>query len=193
MTMKHTKSIFFFFLLFILVLGIASCKKDDQKPDDMPTHPEMHDEELITTLILTLEDTSGIQPSVTATFRDVDGPGGLAPSAFDSIYLKSHTTYNCAITLLNESVEPAENISEEVLEEADEHLFCFTISNAQLQIIRTDSDGQYEIGLNSQWTVGSASSGHVLVILKHQPDVKNGSCEPGETDIEVLFPVLITD
>jgi hypothetical protein len=192
-SMKLMKNYSIICTVFILLASMASCQKDDQKPNDMPLNHDMHDEELITTLILTLEDTSGVQPTVTATFRDIDGPGGLAPTAFDTIYLKTNTTYTCSIALWNESLDPVENITHEVMEEADEHLFCFTISDAQLQIIRTDSDGQYEIGLSSQWTVGSASSGHVQVALKHQPGVKNGSCDPGETDIELLFSVLVED
>jgi hypothetical protein len=190
-SMKLLKTVSSFSLLLIILMNIVSCKKDNQKPDDMPTNPEMHDEELITTFILTLEDTTGTHPTVTATFRDIDGPGGLAPTAFDTIHLKSNATYTCSITLLNESVEPAENISDEILEEADEHIFCFTVSDAHLQIIRTDSDGQYEIGLSSEWSTGNASSGHVQVMLKHQPSIKNGTCDPGETDIELMFQLEV--
>jgi hypothetical protein len=30
--------------------------------------------------------------------------------------------------------------------------------------------------------------GDVKISLKHQPGIKNGSCDIGETDVELLFP-----
>jgi hypothetical protein len=89
-------------------------------------------------------------------------------------------------------VTPADSISNEVLEEGNEHLFCFDIMDANLNITRADSDGVYEIGLESIWVVGANSNGHVTVTLKHQPDgIKDGTCAPGDTDIEIEFPIKI--
>jgi hypothetical protein len=45
----------------------------------------------------------------------------------------------------------------------------------------------YEVGLQSQWTTGNAENGTTQIVLKHQPDVKDGTCAPGETDIDVTF------
>ncbi len=165
-------------------LTLNSCKKDDDVIDT-PDHD--HDEEVITTLTLTFTDAAGVEPSVSATFRDPDGDGGLDPDIHDTIRLADSTTYNVAVTLLNESETPAEDMTPEIEEEADEHLFCYTVSGANVGITRTDSDGIYEIGLESDWVTGAPSNGSVQVVLKHQPDSKNGSCDPGETDIEVTF------
>lgn len=176
--------------IVLLITGLYSCKKDEQKPNDTPSAIQ-NEEELITTFTITLTDAVGVEPTVEATFRDTDGEGGNTPTTFDYIVLQSNTTYNATITLLNESVAPAENISEEVHEEGDEHIFCFEPTNSNVTITRTDSDGTYGIGLTSDWTTGDASSGTVLISLKHQPGVKNGTCEPGETDIELLFNVEV--
>jgi hypothetical protein len=40
--------------------------------------------------------------------------------------------------------------------------------------------------------LGAAGSGSVTVILKHQPDgLKDGTCAPGETDVELEFQVAV--
>jgi|GEM_PF-2626977 hypothetical protein len=38
---------------------------------------------------------------------------------------------------------------------------------------------------------GGADFGRIVVRLKHQPGIKTGSCEPGDTDVEVSFPYFI--
>jgi hypothetical protein len=54
-------------------------------------------------------------------------------------------------------------------------------------IVRTDSDGTYEIGLKTKWKSFGISNGTVTVTLKHQPGIKNGTCTTGETDAEIAF------
>ena len=163
---------------------LNGCKKDD---DVIETPDHEHEEEVITTVTLTFTDAAGVEPSVTATFRDPDGDGGLDPDIHDTIRLANSVTYNVAITLLNETESPADDITIEVREEADEHLFCYTVAGANVGITRTDTDGIYELGIETDWVTGVASNGSVQVVLKHQPDAKNGSCDPGETDIDVTF------
>lgn len=173
--------------LFVVLTGlvVTACKKDD---DLVPVPPAVENEsEVITTMTLTFVDAAGVQPTVSATFRDPDGDGGNGPDVFDTIRLASNTTYNTSILLLNETTAPADTISNEVLEEGAEHLFCFTSAGANVTIQRTDTDGTYEIGLQSDWTTAAASNGTVQVILKHQPGVKDGTCTPGERDIDVSF------
>lgn len=167
------------------IAALSSCKKDDDLVTVPP--PVANEEEVITTMTLLFTDPTGVQPDVTATFRDPDGDGGLSFDIFDTIRLQNNTVYNVSILLLNETVNPADTISNEVLAEADEHLFCFTPSFANLTIVRTDTDGTYEVGLQSQWTTGNVGTGTTQVVLKHQPGIKDGSCSPGETDIDVTF------
>jgi hypothetical protein len=185
--MKNTK---FLFIAITAVLMAFSCKKDKIDPVDNP--PTQNEEELITTMKLTFIDSSGIDPTKEFYFKDADGPGGNPPSQFDTIRIEPNKTYWVSLELFNESVSPAENITSEVLAEAIEHLFCFTSNmSGNLSIVRTDSDGTYEIGLASKWETTSASNGSVVIKLKHQPGIKNGSCDVGETDIELSFVVEI--
>lgn len=181
--MKTTKSITeLLFALLIISTLITACGEDNPPP--------VNEEELITTLTLTFTDSTNTANVITTTFRDPDGDGGNAPTQFDTIRLEAGKTYFTEITLLDESKTPAENISDEVLEEANEHQFFFHASGANLTITYEDLDTNsppLPIGLNTKWVTGTASIGTTQVILKHQPDVKNGTEAPGETDVELDF------
>ena len=87
-----------------------------------------------------------------------------------------------------------EDLTIEIQNESDEHLVCFEsgLLGTALSNIITDSDGTYPIGIQSEWIVNSKANGTMIISLKHQPDgLKNGSCDVGETDVEIEFPVVI--
>jgi hypothetical protein len=178
--------------ILMLSLVVFACKKDDKTPtpSDLGNTPPPNEEELITTIILTFTDTTGLVAPFTVTFADPDGDGGNAPTIHEEIHLDSNKYYNVTIQFLDESKTPAEDITAVVEAEGDEHIICYTPAGpASLNIVRTDSDGTFEIGLASFWSTGSSSmtGNTVTVVLKHQPDVKDGSCSPGDTDVEVIF------
>ena len=178
-------------LISVSILAFISCKKD--KDDVVPDHHNHNhnEEELITSLILNFTDSANQSVVKTFAFRDPDGEGGNAPTQFDTIVLGANTTYLVSLSLLNESVQPSVLISDEVLAEADEHLFCFENTGISIEIERTDSDGAYELGLESKWKTQNSGLGNVTIMLKHQPGVKDGSCSLGDTDVEVTFPVKV--
>ncbi len=178
-------------LLILALLAFACKKKDDPKPSDPK---DTNEEELITTLklILTEDGTSNVS---VFQFADLDGPGGNAPVQ-DNIVLEAGKLYHGEIILLDQTKTPADTISHEVEEEADEHQFFFTVNGADLTVTYTDYDSHgVPLGLLPQLTTGAAGSGTLKVTLKHQPEVKptsgNGDITKGETDIEVTFNVTI--
>lgn len=175
-------------LLFVSAFAFQSCKDDESNVDDPD---DDHEEEVITSMIISFVDSANSANTKSFAFRDPDGEGGNGPTQFDTIKLDDSTTWNASIVLLNESESPADTISNEVKEEADEHLFCFTPTAGGLTIDITDTDGTLPLGLESKWTTVQAGNGSVKVVLKHQPGVKTGACDPGETDIEVDFPIQI--
>ncbi len=179
--MKKLKIVLVLVLFGSLIL--TSCKKENPETPPAPTN----EEELITTFKITFTDPNGVNPTYEAVFRDLDGAGGNEPTVFDTIRLKSNSTYNASIQFLNESVSPADTITNEILEEAVDHLICFNINGADVSIQRTDSDGVFEIGILSTWTTTNVSSGNVTISLKHQPGIKNGNCDLGDSDIELNF------
>lgn len=182
-TIRHKIPAYLFLLLASATW--SSCVKDT-------TPPNPNEEELITTLQVRWTDSAGVQPAVVATYRDLDGDGGNAPSTWDSITLKANTTYLGSILLLDESKVPVDTISEEVREEAADHLFCFGISGVSCTIKATDVDlNGLPLGLQTTWRTGAPATGNVTITLRHQPGTKNGSCTPGATDLEIPFQLRI--
>lgn len=174
--------------LFILsvVLSYTSCKKK------VTTPPNPNEEELITTFKITFVDSAGVQPSISAIYKDTDGDGGNNPSQWDSIHLKANTTYFAEILLLDETKTPVDTISQEVSQEGQDHLFCFSSANVNTSIKRTDLDiNNLEIGLHSTWYTGAISSGTMQIVLRHQPDIKTGSCALGASDVDILFQCTV--
>lgn len=172
-----------------LLVAIVACKKETTPPSTPP--PPVNEEELITSVRLTFADSAGIHPNVVALFRDVDGPGGNNPSVFDTIRLKANSVYAASIEFLNESVNPTIDITVEIMEEAVDHLICYSVFGANASIVKTDSDGTYEVGVATRWTTLGVSAGTTLVTLKHQPGIKNGNCDLGDTDVEISFVTII--
>ncbi|MGB0851511.1 MAG: hypothetical protein ACPGTP_09695 [Bacteroidia bacterium] len=170
-------------LLFSFTLVFIGCKDDD-----VVTPHDEHEEELITSVELIF--TEGMNSS-TFRFADPDGDGGNDPTEMDTIKLAPNTSYTLAVRFLDESTADVEDITEEVLEEADEHLVCYSVHGGTTVTI-TDKDGNnLDLGLAADVKTGDAESGHFTISLKHQPDVKNGSCEVGETDVEVRFALEV--
>jgi len=128
---------------------------------------------------------------------DADGPN---PPVITSPELMANTTYQGSIELLNETESPAEDITEEVAEEDDEHQFFFqVIGNADIMVTYTDMDDDGNpIGINFTLTTGAASTGSLTIVLRHLLDknaanVSDGDITNagGDTDIEVTFPIVI--
>ena len=171
--------------LGISVLFTQCDKAKDVEPDD--------ENELITTVQLKFTP-SGSTATQTFTFRDTDGDKGNPPSVFEKITLKPNTTYTLTVDLKDESKSPAEDITKEVKEEADEHLFVFTPSPASLLTYTYgDKDARnFSIGLTGTARTGAAGTGKLKVQLRHQPPmngkaVKNGTPGPGSDDVNLDF------
>tara|TARA_Y100000385_G_C13026540_1_gene608673 strand:+ start:186 stop:722 length:537 start_codon:yes stop_codon:yes gene_type:complete len=173
-------------ILPILAIALYSCQPVD------PTDP--NEEELITTFTV---DLIGPSSSATLSYVDLDGDGGSAPViSVDS--LESNTVYTGSLTLLNEIDSPAEDITAEIFDEADDHQFFFSSTGASVFTYNDqDSDGN-PVGLEFELTTASSGTENYSIILRHEPvktaagvsegDITNAG---GETDIEVVFEVVI--
>ena len=183
-------------LLLTLPLIFSSCKDDD---DALPPPPNQ-DGEVITTVRYTLTPVGG-GTALTAQYRDLDGDGGTAPvlsypAGAVRLTLTRAQTYTGALLLLDESKSPVDTISNEVLAEANDHLFVYRAAPVGLlSITRTDRDTNappLEIGLATRVVAGAAPGvGTLQVVLKHQPGAKTGAEAPGDTDVDVTFAVEI--
>lgn len=187
--MKKLNQLLFAFTL-VGLFTVVSCDNDDPEP--------VNEEELITTVEVTFTPSAGGTP-VVASFRDLDGAGGTDPERTNPT-LAANTSYNVAVRFLNETESPAENITEEVEEEDDEHQ-VFYVVNAGLNLTYSygDQDGNGNpLGVVGTAQTGSASTGNLSVVLVHEPnksaagvsdgDITNAG---GEEDVRVTFMVTV--
>lgn len=177
--------------LVALGLGLGlGCAADDEDADD---HGHDHNEEteVITTVTLTFTPTAG-GDAVTASFRDPDGDGGMSGMS-DAIVLAADTEYQLQVSFLDELASPAEDITEEVEGEAEDHqVFVFgtavegpgTPANADaiLEHAYDDSESTYgtntgddlPVGVANLVTTRGAGAGELDVMLRHLPEL-NGA------------------
>ena len=192
--MIRRASIHYFFLS--LVFTFVSCRKKDD-PVTPPTTGPVQEEELITTLAVHLHSVDGTQ-HLHMSFRDLDGEGGNAP-VIDLDTLTANTVYEVELEVLNESVNPVIDITEEVQQEGELHQFFYQISGADLIVAYADQDvNGRPIGIHSTWTTGNVSSGSIRITLRHELDkdaagVSDGNITNagGDTDIEVDLPITV--
>jgi hypothetical protein len=175
------------FVTLILVTGVwCGCKKDKKQVSLPP--PVLNSPELITSLVIQFTDSSNVATLITAAFRDPDGPGGNPPSQFDTIKLAPNKTYFVKLIVLDETKSPIDTVSKEIWNERNDHQFFFAHNGVSINTIYLDIDANgYPVGLSSKWRTYSSGFGTSRVILKHQAGTKNGTQQPGETDLDVTF------
>ena len=178
--MKTIKLLAFFITGSVL---LTSCS-DDDNPDPII------DQEVITRVTLTITET-GTTNVQTITWNEGDSN--------PNIVLEPSKSYNVEIGFFDAS-DPAdvENITEEVIELADEHFVFFdntssiTITNASDDI--EDSE-EIKIGIKTVWTSpAGTTAGLVRTFLIHEPATKTGDTRTdfgGETDVQVDFNVVV--
>ena len=183
--MKKLQSLVVMLLGFVLFSG---CKKDPVV--------DPNENELITTVRISLLDkTGGSTTPLVFEFKDLDGEGGAAPSKFDEIVLTKGKTYDCSLTVLNESVSPAADITKEILAEAVDHQFYYSASDGLVTVSNLNNDSKgLPLGTTATWTTGTLTgSGTLRLTLKHKPGIKTAGdlVTVGETDIALDFKLKV--
>ncbi|WP_333780806.1 type 1 periplasmic binding fold superfamily protein [Tenacibaculum pacificus] len=147
--------------------------------------------------------TDSNKNTITLESKDIDGDGPNKPVITGGT-LKANTTYSGVITLLNETETPADNITLEVAEEADEHQFFYSAT-----AISNDFSGDFTyagdndsngnpVGIKFTVKTGGTGEGSYVITLIHEPSksvdgVKEGKIKNagGSTDFEATFPIVI--
>lgn len=186
--MRDLKLIFLFLGSAILWMACSN--------DDIPK--QVNEEEVITEVSLIFTDESGT--STAYTYID---PKYREESYEDPIiYLESDKNYTVNTAFYDKSnPEEPEDITQEVMEEKNDHFVEYRFHAIDINITRideeesTDDDG-IKIGVYTEWETGETSEGSVQQTLIHQPETKNtenpnGNHTGGETDVEVVFDVII--
>lgn len=179
-------------LLVPVALLAGACSKDEENVT--PTD----ENEAITTATLTLTSQTTPVQTVTAT---VDNLNTTADISNATLNLRANTTYTGVVTLQDKTKTPVLDVSAEVKEKQNEHLFVYTFTPAassptSMTITPTDRDtnptpGPYPVGLTTEVKTGAAGNGTLKVVLRHQPNAKNGTPTPGTTDLDTDFRVVV--
>ncbi|WP_106566088.1 hypothetical protein [Cecembia rubra] len=201
--MKNHNYRFLLVLLASFVFVMASCTSDD---------PEIEKEqEIITdvTLIFTEVDNSNNPIGNPFEFKASDPQGlelGNNPT-IETIQLAVGKRYLLEIELFN-SIEN-EDITEEIIEEADEHQFYFLgtafVGSPILTYTYADADKNGNpIGLKGYVQVNPApgfNNAQFRLVLRHDHNKNfNGATNPnwqdfvlagGETDLDITFPLVL--
>ncbi len=173
-----------------LILGTTACKKtDDPTPDE---------QELITTAKLTFTN-GGVSQTFTYKVQNGFGSGTQGTVYIDTIKLAPNTDYAVSAQILNESANPVEDVTTEILEKQLEHLFLYISTPASGAGSLSFGNGQKDSGgqpFNLSGTIhsGAAGAGTLDLYLMHMPTNKSGAtpaASGGETDVHAIFPVSL--
>jgi len=182
------KKIQFLTILCFTGIVLTGCSDDNDPPQ------LINDEEVITTLTATLTPNTIGATNITLQTQDLDGDGPNAPVVTVSGNLIAGTVYAGTIVLLNETVSPAEDITEEVEEESDEHQFFFVVGGLDATVMATNNDiNGNPLGTQFTLTAGAAGTGTLTFTLRHDLKKPNSGLADagGETDISATFNVTI--
>ena len=169
--------------LFSASLFFWACEDDD------PRSRSGREEELITRvkLILTLNNEKTIY-----IWTSDKSASNSDPTSVDTIKLVENMTYKLSLLLLNQK----DDVTEEIEEEKEEHLFVFLPEDVNLTYTYEDEDSNAKpIGLAGTVVTTTASEGTLRVVLRHEPDSKDAPTDlskvGGTTDIDIKFPVCV--
>ena len=179
--------IFKYALLAIPFLYFSCSDDDDNTPEPI------NEEEVITTMTVTLvaHDGSGV---VTMQTQDLDGEGPGLPEVTVSGPISAASSYSGSIVWLNEMEEEVEDITEEILEEADEHQVFFSASGLDLDFVYGDFDSNGNpLGTQFLLAPNSSGSGTITITLVHEPTKPNDGLDSagGEIDIQSTFSLTV--
>ncbi len=193
--------------LAIATACVGCLEVDDPNNDD--------EQEVITTVVLTFTPGDA-GAAVIAKHADPEDDGN---PVIDAITLRNNVLYTLTVEFLNELEDPAEDITEEVSEESDEHQVIIYGSGVAGPATGEEADGvithAYDdeddnglpIGLKNRMTPVRVGQGDFKVMLRHLP-VENGSAQkteglaeqfatggsagiPGDIDADVTFPITV--
>jgi hypothetical protein len=182
--------------------------------------------EALTTVQYKLTNTTDPTDTVTGQWEQLlDNNGNPLPVDVSkaNLNLKANSTYSAEIVIWDKTQTPVFNVSDEIKERANYHLFFYQplptdttyvipaptgsdtypdpiptlltlTAKLNMSITLTDHDTntqQYPVGLTTLVKTGAASTGWLRIVLRHQPNVKDGTFAPGSTDLDAGYNVTI--
>lgn len=172
-------------LLVLSMIAMTACSNDDDTPE------QINEEELITQVVVTLTEAG---TSNTEVYEWNEGSG-----ASGAINIEAGKTYEATVGFFD-TTNPSdiEDITEEVIAEADEHVVFYEVGSGALTIQSAANDIEdtagSPIGINTLWNADGSTSTNVVIYLVHEPTSKTGETRGdlgGETDVQVSFTVAV--
>lgn len=191
------KNIYLKATLLSSVLLFISCDKDDTP--DAENEMEVFTKAVI--VVTNLSDNSSVTYEFEVEEHDhehgvlVQNQEGDDHGDHTEIELESDSEYKFEITFLNDS-DPNNviDMTEEVIEEKDEHIVFYELIGDGISYESTSDDildsEDYALNLVTKWTTTAATVVDVKSYLIHKPTSKTGTTRDdfgGATDVEIEF------
>lgn len=186
-----------YFLSALFIVLIASCGKRREK---IIENPEPTEPELITT-VRVKATRLGNNNDIQYFDYKVDNGFQTTQTDFqvDTIRLKSGNIYNIEIFVLDESNPIAIDVTAEIIEEKNSHLFYYESTPEEgpgsIKVFDKDKDNNgQDFARVCKWQTSSAGNGALKIILIHGPRNKAGTTRDGiagATDADVIYPVVL--
>ena len=191
------KNIYLKATLLSSVLLFISCDKDDTP--DAENEMEVFTKAVI--VVTNLSDNSSVTYEFEVEEHDhehgvlVQNQEGDDHGDHTEIELESDSEYKFEITFLNDS-DPNNviDMTEEVIEEKDEHIVFYELIGDGISYESTSDDildsEDYALNLVTKWTTTAATVVDVKAYLIHQPTSKTETTRDdfgGATDVEIEF------
>ena len=182
-------------IALVSIFTFSSCS-DDDKPEPVVEN------EVITTVTAVYTPVGG-GTAITLESKDLDGDGPNAPLISVSGNFVQGKTYTGVVTFLNETVSPAEDITEEIKELGLEHQIFYQKTGTINNVSYADTESNYyssgkPVGLESFFTTTGAANGTLKITLRHEPNKSAANVASGDitnaggsTDAEVVFAITV--
>jgi len=144
-----------------LVVACADVEDPNGHDDQDP-----HEQEVITTVELHFDGPAGLQ-----VFRWAD-PENDGDPVIDTVGLVAGDVYDVSVVFLNELEEPAEDLTEEIADEADEHQVFFTGAALDGLLLHTYADADANgdpLGLDNTLETLTSGTADLVITLLHLP------------------------
>lgn len=172
----------------LLAITLFSCR------DTTPHIEDTHDHDEVNKIVLTVTE-NGTNNTQTITYQTGSG-------ADRALSLASGKTYTSSVEFFGTHDGKEENMTEDIIEEKDEHFITYSFAGVSINVTRTSEDTERtdknKLGLKTQWTVTStpSSTSKVVVGLVHGAKSVNatannggGAVEGGETDAAAVINI----
>jgi hypothetical protein len=210
--MKKTKDFFIATMMslaigFVIAITMNGCNKPSA------TAPILPGNEFLTTTLFLITDPA---TQKTDTLIWSETPSQTVPDTSRSFAtLKQNYIYNTQIIILDSTkCDTCDGfvVSNEIVARQNYHLFCYYDASNTNDIYGTNQSSRagsawanvaisglnndmntppLPFGLTAKLNTYGSTTGQLEIILRHQPDVKNGTCAPGSTDLDVYYNITV--